>query len=118
MTKFSSEHITTNGRAAFYACVWPELKNIATGLGWALGLHGSLNSDMDLMAMPWTNESAPVKVLINAISDCFTNNEKVKRDNSIPFIDKPNGRVVYTIHIHADFYLDINIINPTLNLDL
>lgn len=110
----SREHITTNGRAVFYASMWPDLMRAANDCGWALGLHGSLNSDMDLMAMPWTEDAKPVEVMIKALEDCFTipdpgHHLATKMDDT----SKPNGRVVYTLHIWADFYLDLNIIKQT-----
>jgi len=49
----SREHVVNNGKAAFYASIWPDLMNAAMDCGWALGLHASLASDMDIMAMPW-----------------------------------------------------------------
>ena len=42
------ESVTTNGRAAFYACMWDDFRQAAMDCGWALGLHGSLASDMDI----------------------------------------------------------------------
>jgi hypothetical protein len=47
----SREHITTNGRAAFYACIWNDFRQAAMDNGWALGLHGSLASEMGLTSM-------------------------------------------------------------------
>jgi len=105
----SREHITQNGKAAFYASIWPDLMNAALDCGWALGLHGSLSSDMDIMAMPWAEGAKPVEELMQALSDCFTDN-LWKDDHIKPYYGKPNGRVVYTMNIWADFYLDINII--------
>lgn len=102
------ESITSNGRAAFYAAIWPELMNAAMDCGWALGLHGSLASDMDIMAMPWTEQAKPVEEMIQTLSNCFSDNDF----NIEPSYGKPNGRVVYTFSIWADWYLDINVINP------
>lgn len=102
--------ITSNGKAAFYASIWPDIKETATKHGWALGLHGSLNSDMDIMAMPWDENASDTDALIQAISDCFT--ESIFKDqHTVPFYGKSNGRVVYTMTIWSDFYLDINIID-------
>ncbi len=106
----SREHITTNGRAAFYACIWDDLRKAAMNCGWALGLHGSLANDMDIMAMPWTEDAKPVEEMVKSLSDCFTGSRS-KGEHTIPHFDKPNGRVVYTMHIWADFYLDINVIS-------
>lgn len=107
----SREHVVNNGKAAFYASIWPDIKQAATNCGWALGLHGSLSSDMDIMAMPWTEDAKSVEELMQSISDCFTGN-MWKDEHIVPHYGKPNNRVVYTMNIWADFYLDINIIQP------
>ena len=105
----SREHVITNGRAVFYACMWDDFRNAALNCGWALGLHGSLKNDMDIMAMAWTAEAKSVKTMIKALEDCLTKPDERVFKTTID-IDKPNNRVVYTIHIFSDFYLDINII--------
>ncbi len=107
----SREHIVCNGKASFYASIWQDLKDAALNCGWALGLHGSLSSDMDIMAMPWTEDAKPVEEMIKALSDCFTGN-MYKDRHIVPHYGKPNNRVVYTMNIWADFYLDINVIEP------
>ncbi len=108
----SREHVTTNGKAAFYAAIWPDLREAALKCGWALGLHGSLANDMDIMAMPWTKEAKPIEEMIQALSDCFTGN-MLKEGFIKPDYSMPNNRVVYTMSIWADFHLDINVIQPT-----
>ncbi len=106
----SREHIVSNGKAAFYASIYDDLRNAALNCGWALGLHGTLSSDMDIMAMPWTEDAKPVEEMIKALSDCFSDNPF--RDNHIiPHYGKPNNRVVYTMTIWTDFYLDVNVIS-------
>ena len=62
------EYVTTNGRAVFYATLWEDFRKAALDCGWALGLHGSLASDMDIMAMAWTEEAKPVEQLLKALS--------------------------------------------------
>lgn len=109
MAKISNEHCVMNGRASFYACILEDLKVAAGNCGWALGLHGSLSHDMDIMAMPWTEDAKPVGTMIQALSDCFTDNPWKGR-HVTPHYDKPNNRVVYTINIHSNWYLDINVI--------
>lgn len=107
----SREHIVTNGKAVFYACCWEDFRNVALNCGWALGLHGSLSSDMDIMAMPWVETAKPAEEMIVALENCLTKpDERIFKTSCST--DKPNNRVVYTIHIFSDFYLDINIIKP------
>lgn len=106
----SREHVTTNGRAVFFASMWQDLKDAAKSHGWALGLHGSLNSDMDIMAMPWDEHASPVDVMICQLCICFTDSAQIEKTIKVS-TDKPNNRTVYTLSIWADFYLDINVIN-------
>jgi len=105
----SREHVTTNGRATFYASIWNDLRQSALDNGWALGLHGSLNSDMDIMAMAWVEDAKPVKDMILGLKKCFTDSELITLSET----NQPNNRVTYTLSIFGDFYLDINIIKPT-----
>jgi len=106
----SREHVVTNGRAVFYACLWEDFRKSALDCGWALGLHGSLSSDMDIMAMPWIEEAKPIEEMIESLESCLTKpDERIFKTTKST--DKPNNRIVYTIHIFADFYLDINVID-------
>jgi hypothetical protein len=102
----SREHVTTDGRAVFYAAMWNDLRQAAMDKGWALALHGSLASDMDIMAMPWVEDAAHVEDMIDALKACFTDSDVITVMRGI----KPNNRRVYTLSIWADFYLDINVI--------
>lgn len=109
----SREHVTTNGRAVFFAAMWEDLKKAALSHGWALGLHGSLSSDMDIMAMPWDEHANSADLMIAQLCLCFTEGAQIENNIQISH-DKPNNRTVYTLPIWADFYLDINIITaPT-----
>lgn len=107
------EMVTTNGRAAFYACMWDDFRQAAMDCGWALGLHGSLNSDMDIMAMPWVEDAVQADEMISHMIDvCFGGSAWAQPPHFKKSAagEKPNNRIVYTIPIFADFYLDINVI--------
>lgn len=103
------ESVTTNGRAVFYAAMWEDFRKAALDKGWALALHGSLANDMDIMAMPWTDDAVSPLDLIEAIKYCFDKPEEITLHKPTPM---PNNRMVYTLSIWADFYLDINVIKP------
>lgn len=104
------EAVTCNGRTAFYACMWEDIRQCAMDCGWAVSLHGSLASDMDIMAMPWVENAVSFKEMIDRVSKLFKDNE-LSSQYVITYNDKPHGRVVATIPIWADFYLDISTIN-------
>lgn len=101
------EAVTCNGRAAFYAAMWDDIRQCAMDYGWAVALHGSLASDMDIMAMPWTENAVCFERLCSKIKGLFSGNEFYWE---IDYCTKPNNRIVATMPIWGDFYLDISAI--------
>ncbi len=99
--------VTCNGRPAFYASMYEDIRELAISLGWAVALHGSLKADMDIMAMPWVDNAVEFETLISAICGLFEDNQ-LAQQYSIDYINKPHGRIVATIPIWDDFYLDIS----------
>lgn len=102
--------ITCNGRPAFYASIYEDIRQCAMDCGWAVALHGSLSSDMDLMAMPWTEEAETFEELVKRIQLLFDGNSLAEL-YSITYSEKPHGRTVATIPIWEDFYLDISTVD-------
>lgn len=43
-------------------------RETARPMGWAIGTHGSLVRDLDLIAVPWRDDAAPIPNLIEAIA--------------------------------------------------
>ena len=101
---------TCNGRPAFFASIYEDIRQCAMGWGWAVALHGSLINDMDIMAMPWAEEAIKFEELIDKISKLFDENFMAE-NYTITYDEKPHHRVVATIPIWADFYLDISTID-------
>lgn len=101
--------ITCNGRPAFYASMYEDIRECALNVGWAVALHGSLKTDMDIMAMPWTKKAISFERLIQEIVKIFEENQLAGM-YSISYGEKPHGRVVATVPIWEDFYLDISTI--------
>lgn len=102
------EAVTCNGRAAFYAAMWDDIRQCAMDNGWAVALHGSLSADMDIMAMPWVEDAVSFDKLAIEIKKLFSGSEM--GGPIITHGEKPHGRVVATIPIWADFYLDISAV--------
>ena len=103
------EAVTCNGRPAFYASMYEDIRKCAMDSGWAVALHGSLSSDMDIMAMPWAKEAIKFEELVNKISRLFDENS-LSENCTITYDEKSHNRIVATIPIWADFYLDISTI--------
>lgn len=98
-------------KAAVYAWVYPHLQRIARDHGYALGLHGSMARDIDLIAAPWTESASPAETLVAAIM-AFVGGEFAPWDIDAgrnPCI-KPHGRRAWSIYFsgHA-FYIDLSI---------
>ncbi len=55
-----------------YAYYLGLLQDKAREMGYNLVLHGSLNRDCDLIAIPWTNEPQPHFELIRALDLIIT----------------------------------------------
>ena len=56
-------------RAPFFACIYHGLCDIARKHGYALAIHGTVTTDLDLIAIPWTDEAVESKILKNALMD-------------------------------------------------
>lgn len=87
----------------------PEIREAARKLGYAIGLHGSLARDFDLIAAPWTDEAASdweLAQAIKKITGCV-------RWRVLPTDGhkKPHGRRVYCFDWDHDNYDNSNYID-------
>jgi hypothetical protein len=55
--------------AASYALLYPHLVELVRPLGYALALHGSMNRDFDMVAVPWTDEAVEPEKVFETIRD-------------------------------------------------
>lgn len=102
---FDLEKLKDNN-AIFWVFRFPELREAAAECGWALGVHGSVHHDLDLMAMPWVEDHTTADELAERLAEVADNQGRdyVKDEES-----KPNNRVVYTIFA-GNTYIDLNVI--------
>lgn len=83
-----------------FLALLPVIRESARKLGYAVGLHGSLARDFDLIAAPWTPDAADPDDLAEAIKDAagcirwrvFRGHGQLSRKNQD---DKPHGRLTY-----------------------
>lgn len=104
------DYSETNPKPGFYACLYPELRKIAIECGYALGIHGSMGRDMDLIAVPWVEHPKPEEELVDRMC------EAVGGTIYGPLYgkkgDKPHGRMTYTFSILGSWYIDLSVM-PT-----
>lgn len=82
----------------FYAGLYPELREAARRVGWALALHGSLRRDLDLVAIPWTEDAAPAGALLEAIVEA-SGGFQIGNTSAGYIAEKPHGRHAVTISL-------------------
>lgn len=88
------------------------LRDAARAHGYALSIHGSLSRDLDLIAVPWTDEASDLDTIVAALAAATKEatgwgHVSGRSDNSWR-TDKPHGRVAVTILASAELSLDIS----------
>lgn len=111
-------------RAASYVWLIPYLTEVARECGYALGVHGSLHRDLDLLAMPWTDEAkSPAELIeimrqrvggiVHADGTPAGRYDPEKGEFVAAVIEnpsrKPHGRLAWNIHLDAGLFLDISV---------
>ena len=95
------------------------LRARARELGYALGVHGTLKRDIDLIACPWIPEAVDARTLAEALlAVAARHNEglaflKPHEDNGYFWAgcpgNKPHGRLCWTFHLGGGPYLDLSV---------
>lgn len=94
--------------APMYASLYAGLCDIARGHGYALAIHGSVQADLDLVAIPWiekpTSPKELVKHFLKHLTACLgegfdTNNPEMK----------PHGRLAYNLYLYHGSKVDLSI---------
>lgn len=125
-------------RAPFYACMYHGLCDTARKHGYALAIHGTVTTDLDLIAIPWVEDAADPVTLKDAlmahISACdyegltrqqFPNNEdlvtqilaneKKRKADAGEYYDetgaqiKPHGRRAWNLYLDHGAKVDLSV---------
>jgi len=95
---------------AYVVGVYPALVLRAREFGYALALHGSLQRDFDLVAIPWTENATPPIDLVTALCEEFD----VSPNHPIEMpTNKPHGRLAWSIPLWWGAYIDLSVIPPS-----
>lgn len=99
---------------AMYALLYPALVEVARWHGYALALHGSLGRDMDVIAVPWTEDAADPVALMDAMVGAAGLRIGAKPDATGPMesVEKPHGRLAWSLHLAGGAYIDLSVIPP------
>lgn len=85
----------------------------ARELGWAIGMHGSMERDIDLIAVPWTERAVAPETLANSLRQVLDKlygvGLEVGPNEAHP---KPHGRLCWSFWIRPWTYIDLSIWGP------
>jgi voltage-gated potassium channel Kch len=107
--------------AATYAALLPDLIQAAREVGYALAPHGSFARDLDLIAVPWTEEAASAEQLIMrlmATSGATLRDGGHKSEDGTAWVTdsgaapkaRPHGRLAWSMHLGvSNLYLDVSV---------
>lgn len=112
-------------RAVAYALLIPELMEAGREVGYAIAIHGSMARDLDIVAVPWTEEAVSAERLVMhlmaAVDGHLVNGSRKKAIDGKPEgewervpaaepIAKPHGRLGWSFHLgHQGMYVDISV---------
>lgn len=95
--------------AAWYALVYVSLRQAFAEHGYAVAIHGTLQRDFDIVAVPWTEEAVSAADLVAVVVDacmglaCSVDGPTVK----------PHGRRSYAIVLFNGGYIDLSVMPRT-----
>lgn len=89
--------------APVYACLYPQLAEIARSHGYAMAVHGSMARDFDLICVPWTDNCASPAGVVATMVGMF----------ALKQIGEPreglHGRIIYTMAVKfGECFIDLS----------
>lgn len=111
----------THVKPSFYAYCFEQLKEIAKEYGYNLVLHGSMNRDLDLIAIPWVDDPkddfAMIQEMYLHLTGFTVQNADPVRDYQFSIL--PGQRKSYVINLNRggkwngyvdeQYYIDISV---------
>lgn len=116
-----------HAKPSLYAFYFEELKSIALKYGYNLVLHGSMNRDLDLIAVPWQEELKEVLPMIEEFAEHLGGdimNFPFRADDGKlievnPYTTTYHGRMQYVININRGGYIGARYIeDPQYYIDI
>lgn len=107
---FTAPPMFDNPHPSWEDAALPDFRKIwaiARANGYAVGLHGSMKRDCDLIAVPWVETANPVATLVDDL--CKGLGARVVSE----WEQKPLGRIAMTLRIDGYFKaIDLSVFAP------
>ncbi len=105
-------------RAPAYLTLYPGLAEVARKHGYALAIHGSIQTDLDLIAVPWVDDCADADTLVAALRAhcylCLGQAEQIDPKHADATV-KPHGRRAWNLYMDFGAQVDLSVL-PTVAL--
>lgn len=89
--------------APVYACLYPQLAEIARSHGYALATHGSMARDFDLVCIPWTDEPSDPQCVVDEMVATFAIRQLPEMET------RQHGRLIYTLVVKfGECFIDLS----------
>jgi hypothetical protein len=103
---------TKSDLLVLYSSVLPTVTKIARDSGYAVGLHGSMTRDLDLIAIPWQRKHVLPITLARRIF-AIAHPPRIERAHFKAILEnvtrKPCGRLAFAIYIGFYAYIDLSV---------
>lgn len=110
-------------KPGLYAMFYQHLKEIAEYYGYNLVVHGSMDMDLDLIAIPWRDDPGDEQKMILEFQEYLTGIKTTDPKGLVPYTILPGNRHSYVINLNRgdkhgewlrftdmEFYLDISVV--------
>jgi hypothetical protein len=99
----------TRGPAVGYVAYFSAMARVAESCGYALALHGSLNRDLDLIAVPWTAHCLDADDLVAALVRHVDGLLHVPETDGGQWSPRPHGRRAVVLLLTGGGYVDLSV---------
>ena len=90
---------------ALYSHRLADIQAIARAHGYAVAIHGSMQRDLDVIAVPWTNKAVTAKTLVKRLCEGLD----LMYDHSRNPVEKPHGRLAWTLLMNGACWMDLSV---------
>jgi hypothetical protein len=106
----------------YYRVLIKPLRHVAERYGYALAVHGSLKTDIDLLAVPWRDsacDAASVAEAIRATAEAIIGSARIRESDKPRLPEKkPCGRLAWSFYLtYCDEiqgpYIDLSVMPPS-----
>ena len=110
MKKIWSSAKSKKARKKLYLTLLPHIVRVARKSGYAIGVHGSMTRDMDIIAVPWVDRAVPPKVLAYRIHKTVCKYHYTPEFLDADVTVKPRGRLSWALILGSGgAYIDLSV---------